>query len=813
MYKHVSRGLFLASVFSALLSLVLAPLSPLFAQAAPPSGVSMPVGDLSGWKQIFTEDFVTDVSLGNSNVFMSKYSNNFWQAYSDGDKDTAGKNDGKPSVYYPSKVMSVQNGKWINNVHTETINGVSRPLGSGIFAKVNKSDSQGARTYGKYTLRFRVVANNSTSLKGFKMAYLLWPKSQAWPRDGEIDFPEGDFAGSIFAANHRQGGTSGDDQDVFFSSTKFNDGNWHTTSIEWLPSRVTFLLDGVKLGEVTSRIPNTPMFWVLQNEACLGVPCPDPNANANVEVDWMVAYAPDSGATPPPVPTPTPTPVPPPAPVGTVVKPGDNIQNIINSKPAGTTYVFSPGVYRNVKLTPKNGDTYIGALGAVLNGSKVLSSWASYNSTVWVATGQSQDAGVGGGVQCQSGMTRCGYNNELFIDDVRQKHVDAISKVTAGTWYFDMGADKIYLGTNPAGKTVESSTVDYAFVTNGTNHNVTIQNLTIEKYANSTQRGVIRGRLDDGKTSTGWKVINNKLQNTHGPAITVFTDWVVSNNLVQKSGQVGINGGGARVKIENNEIAYNNEAGYNPAWDAGGSKFTRTQDWSFKGNYVHHNYGVGLWGDLENQRTTFDGNTLTYNDRSGIEYDLSFGATIKNNFAAYNGTKNSTGLSGSQIVIQNSKDALVETNTVIIGNDQTDGIGIVNQARGNADGNTSGIAAGTPRIAINNTVKNNKIYNLGELGTNSGASISTGTAPYDLSLGQRTNLFDYNTYYQKPNVASLKRWEFTTPAGSTKTWSEYRNDPNYPQERNGSIVSSGYTVPSVPAVTFTVGPVSVNVGL
>jgi hypothetical protein len=223
---------------------------------------------------------------------MSLYSSTFKRTYSDNSPDTAGKNEGKPSVFYPSKVLSVKDGVLIKNIHSEMIGGKMKPLAAGLFANVNPADSEGARLYGKYTIRFRVYANNGTSLKGFKMAWLLWPKSQNWPKDGEIDFPEGNFHDVIFAAHHRQNGTSGDDQDLFFSKTKFLDGKWHTASMEWLPNRMTFILDGVKLGEVTQRIPNTPMFWVIQTESCLSIACPDPNANGNVEIDWMTAYAP-----------------------------------------------------------------------------------------------------------------------------------------------------------------------------------------------------------------------------------------------------------------------------------------------------------------------------------------------------------------------------------------------------------------------------------------------------------------------------------------------------------------------------------------
>ena len=51
--------------------------------------------------------------------------------------------------------------------------------------------------------------------------------------------------------------------------------------------------------------------------------------------------------------------------------------------PRGPRSIFEPGVYRGVSLTPKEGQTFIGAEGAILNGSEVLTNWtkaAAYGS-------------------------------------------------------------------------------------------------------------------------------------------------------------------------------------------------------------------------------------------------------------------------------------------------------------------------------------------------------------------------------------------------------------------------------------------------
>jgi beta-glucanase (GH16 family) len=126
-------------------------------------------------------------------------------------------------------------------------------------------------------------------MHGYKGAWLLWPASEVWPRDGEIDFPEGDFDSTIWAFMHRQGATAGSDQDWFSTSARWTD--WHTAVTEWTPSSVRFLLDGQVVGTSTSRIPNTPMHWVIQNETTLSGYVPADSVSGHVLIDWVAVWS------------------------------------------------------------------------------------------------------------------------------------------------------------------------------------------------------------------------------------------------------------------------------------------------------------------------------------------------------------------------------------------------------------------------------------------------------------------------------------------------------------------------------------------
>jgi hypothetical protein len=137
--------------------------------------------------------------------------------------------------------------------------------------------------YGRYAIRFRADAN-----PGWKTAWLLWPSVDAnWPSAGEIDFPEGNLNGTISAYMHRQGATSGSDQDAYGTTATYT--SWHTAVIEWAPTGVTFILDGTVIGQSTSRIPAGPMHLVIQSETSMD--STTPATLAPIQIDWISVWS------------------------------------------------------------------------------------------------------------------------------------------------------------------------------------------------------------------------------------------------------------------------------------------------------------------------------------------------------------------------------------------------------------------------------------------------------------------------------------------------------------------------------------------
>lgn len=364
------------------------------------------------------------------------------------------------------------------------------------------------------------------------------------------------------------------------------------------------------------------------------------------------------------------------APAGAIIiHAGDNVSAIVNGAPAGATFFFEAGVYRGLSLTPKDGQTFIGAEGAVINGSAVLTNFTQEGSR-WVIGGQTQEGlrnatGEGDGVSM-----RAGYPETVFIDDKPLTPVDSLSKVTSGTFYFDYAADKIYIGDNPTGKTVEAGKLDRAF--EGNADGVTVQNFIIEKYNTPTQYATVQG-------NESWTIQDNEVRLNYGVGVDAMDNSKIVGNYVHDNGQMGIGGGGDNLLVEGNEIAQNGWwSGIDVFWEGGGTKFTQTDGLIIRDNYSHDNKGFGLWTDIDNIRTLYENNTVVNNSGGGINHEISYDATIRNNVLVGNGYEPQGGwIWGGQIQIQNSKNVDIYGNRIdMTGADGGNGIGLVQQDRG-----------------------------------------------------------------------------------------------------------------------------------
>jgi hypothetical protein len=371
---------------------------------------------------------------------------------------------------------------------------------------------------------------------------------------------------------------------------------------------------------------------------------------------------------------------------GISVFPGtDSLRTAVARAPAGSTFCIKPGVHRfTATVTARTGDKYIGETGAILNGSKLLSSFTR-EGAYWVAANQTQQeppfpttTGTATGTypMCAVATPACIYPEKVFINGQDLAQVTRLADVGPGKFFFDYAADKIYLYDNPTGRSVEATTGSggiIGFV--GGQPSVTIKNLVFEKFGGGDVSGSMHNAL---KTADGWVVENNEFRFNSYAGIAGFGKPVMRNNYVHHNGKYGVIGDGT---LEGNIVSANNIDGFDTNNDAGGSKFHGTRGLMVRGNIFANNNGPAMWADYDNLNTTYENNIVENNSHVGIFHEVSCAAVIRYNVARNNNSV-AAGRSlwhGAQIYLRSSKD------TQIYGNDVT--------AAG-AGGNTIGLRGG-----------------------------------------------------------------------------------------------------------------------
>lgn len=282
---------------------------------------------------------------------------------------------------------------------------------------------------------------------------------------------------------------------------------------------------------------------------------------------------------------------------GVSISGGANIQTTVNANGAGTTYLLAAGNYSGQTVSPKDGDTFIGAAGAIMNGN---------NNT------------------------------------------------------------------------------QYAF-TPGNANDVTIRNLEIKNYAPSDlQHAPVTARTHEGAAKgLRWKVENCSLHHNRGAGLHLSDGGIARNNKIFSNGVIGLkmywirNLGGL---VEGNEIYDNNPAGLgDPFWEAGGTKFAWCKDLVVRNNHAHDNDGPGLWTDIDNVNTLYEGNLIEDNSGVGLFHEISYSAIIRNNVVTGNGWRNRGWFWEAGIMIAACQNVEVYGNTV---SGNFNGITLIEQNRG-----------------------------------------------------------------------------------------------------------------------------------
>ena len=380
-------------------------------------------------------------------------------------------------------------------------------------------------------------------------------------------------------------------------------------------------------------------------------------------------------------------------PAGVLIRPADDLAAMVAEAEEGSSFVISAGVHRLHSVRPKDGMTFTGLPGAIMSGAVVLDGF-EFDDPYWRLDGVEMSDFLHG--ECFEGYDGCRYPQDLFMDDVMLWQVTSFEELESGRWMWDGGS--VYVANDPTERRVELSVVEHAFL--GSADDVTIADLKIEKYATPAQSGTVQAQEPgDGERGQRWLIQDVEVTGSHGVAIRTGDFTTVRRVYVHHNGQMGVSvPGGTGVVLEDSELAFNNTAGFDWGWEAGGLKATVTLDLVVRNNHAHDNAGPGLWTDIDAVDTLFAGNLVTDNLGPGIFHEISGAAIIRDNTVERNGFGKSEWLWGAGILIAASSDVEVHSNEVL---DNADGIAGIQQERGDGP-------AG-PRVLANVSVYDNTI--------------------------------------------------------------------------------------------------------
>ena len=305
---------------------------------------------------------------------------------------------------------------------------------------------------------------------------------------------------------------------------------------------------------------------------------------------------------------------------------------------------------------------------------------------------------------------------------------------------------------------------------------VTIKNLTIENFVSNGIEG-----------GNGWTIEHNEVRSNGGDGVWLGS--INRSNYVHHNHHGGMVSGFGQsgMVVENNEIAFNNTDSVRDEPDAGG-KMVAVQGVDYHHNWVHDNYGNGIWCDINCYGLNIHHNLVERNVAVGIALEISYGADIHDNVLHDNGIVDSRCVEGYRcwftdlggITVFNSSNVRVHDNVV----EDANGHGIVGRQDDRRQCDTGNVHTGRfcrgDYVVKNLQVYGNRIqaptdshvYQFGD-GRSAPFVLAGITGPSELFGGTYNNRFYANSYRVPGTSALAGRW-FKWIGDTVITWSSWQ---------------------------------------
>ncbi len=223
------------------------------------------------------------------------------------------------------------------------------------------------------------------------------------------------------------------------------------------------------------------------------------------------------------------------------------------------------------------------------------------------------------------------HPDAVWIDGVEQTQVGSVSALKAGTFYVDYNASKLYLGSDPSGRSVAASTLQQAVSLRAPG--TILRGIGFRRYADSVwQQGVITAYYPS------MTLENVVVADAATAGIGIYKEGSTLRNVtVTGAGQIGVQASYADgLVLDNVSIRNSNDQNFNPTPSAGGFKVTVTRGVKLLNSEITGTIGNQFWTDQSTYNIDAIGNTILNGSRWGIVLEISSTATVANNVIANN---------------------------------------------------------------------------------------------------------------------------------------------------------------------------------
>jgi Right handed beta helix region len=266
------------------------------------------------------------------------------------------------------------------------------------------------------------------------------------------------------------------------------------------------------------------------------------------------------------------------------------------------------------------------------------------------------------------------HPDQVWVGGVAQRQVSSRSRLERGTFYVDDPGNRLYLGSNPAGRTVRASTLDTALAIRAAG--TSIRGIGVRRYAPSVPHmGAVTVEARD-VTLDRVAVLSNATTGVHvsGAGAVLRRVRLTANGMLGLSATYADGLRLLRVRSQGNNVE-----GFNQAPVAGGIKVGRTSGVRVVGATVTGNDGTGLWFDESTRRIRVYDSTIRNNGHHGISLEISADARVADTVIAGN--------RDDGIKVNDTSDVMLWNNT-IVGNGRP--VNIVQDDRDASDPDTPG---------------------------------------------------------------------------------------------------------------------------